>query len=99
MRPRTEEAVADVKGLAALAQQSSDAVIIKTPDGNIVEWNEAAERLYGYGREHVIGKPISVIAEAGEWGEMLALIKSVASGGPVQNFRTTRRARGGDDIA
>jgi two-component system, cell cycle sensor histidine kinase and response regulator CckA len=33
-----------------------DAVVITDPDGRIVDWNKAAERLYGYSREEVLGK-------------------------------------------
>jgi PAS domain S-box-containing protein len=95
----SEAAGADLEGLAALAARSSDAVVIKTPDGYIVEWNAAAEHLYGYARREVVGKPISVIGEAGQWAEMLGLIKAVTSGHPVQNLRTVRRGRRGVELA
>ena len=44
--------------LAAIVRSAPDAVISKTVDGIVTSWNAAAERLYGYRAEQMIGKPI-----------------------------------------
>jgi PAS domain-containing protein len=41
---------------AAVAEYSDDAVIRIGPDGIIKSWNPAAERMYGYSSEEMIGK-------------------------------------------
>ena len=42
--------------LAAIVEHSNDAIISKTLDGIIVNWNAAAERIYGYKAEEALGK-------------------------------------------
>ena len=41
--------------LAAVVEDSDDAILSKTLDGTILTWNKAAERMYGYRAEEVIG--------------------------------------------
>ena len=47
--------------LASIVDYSDDAIIGKSMDGIIVNWNKGAERLYGYSAEEVMGKPISIL--------------------------------------
>ena len=47
--------------LAAIVESSDDAIIGKTIEGIITDWNCGAERLYGYAAAEVIGRPISVL--------------------------------------
>lgn len=47
--------------LAAIIDNSDDAILSKTIDGIIRTWNVGAERLFGYAAEEAIGKPITII--------------------------------------
>ena len=47
--------------LASIVDYSDDAIIGKSLEGIIVNWNKGAERLYGYSAEEVVGKPISIL--------------------------------------
>ena len=47
--------------LASIVDYSDDAIIGKSLEGIIVNWNKGAERLYGYSAEEVMGKPISIL--------------------------------------
>jgi CheY-like chemotaxis protein len=47
--------------LAAVVEDSDDAILSKMLDGTILTWNKAAERMYGYRPEEVIGKNVSML--------------------------------------
>lgn len=46
---------------ADLFDQSPDAVIFAGPDGLILEWNRAAERIFGHTRAEALGRSLDVI--------------------------------------
>ena len=48
--------------LAAIVESSDEAIIGKTPEGIITNWNRAAERMYGYTAEEAVGQPVSILA-------------------------------------
>ncbi len=50
-----------VEQLAAIVESSDDAIVGKTLDGVILSWNAAAERMYGFAAEEVLGRRISLI--------------------------------------
>ncbi|KOG66138.1 hypothetical protein ADK76_03620, partial [Streptomyces griseoflavus] len=41
-----------------LVECSQDAILIKTLDGRVTFWNAAAQRLYGYRAQEVVGRHI-----------------------------------------
>ncbi len=51
----------------AWATFSPDAAIVEDADGNVVEFNAAAERLFGYLRADVIGRPLAERTWAEPW--------------------------------
>jgi PAS domain S-box-containing protein len=84
--------------LYALSESSPDAIIIKDAQGKILGWNQAAEMLYGFSAEEVVGKPISIIAPAGGWGEVLSLIGAARNGSVIRDWETTRRRKDGVEM-
>jgi PAS domain S-box-containing protein len=76
--------------LSSIVESSGDAIIGKDPNGTVISWNRAAERLYGYLADEMIGMPISRILppeEAGETEEFFSLIGQ----SPSAITRETRR--------
>jgi PAS domain S-box-containing protein len=40
---------------AALVESSDDAIVAKNTDGIVISWNPAAERLFGWSSEEMVG--------------------------------------------
>ena len=72
-----------------------DPIIGETLQGIINFWNPAAEKLYGYSSHEAIGKPVSMLAPAGQESELEALLLRVLQGQVIEAYETVRRARDG----
>ena len=47
--------------LAQLVENAGDAIVAAGTDGNIILWNAAAERIFGYTREEAMGRSLDLI--------------------------------------
>jgi PAS domain S-box-containing protein len=81
--------------LAAIVEHSDDAIISSTLDGIILSWNPAAEKLYGYSSQEIIGRSIQPVAPANRGGEIKAILEKVKAGKPVDHYETTRVRKDG----
>ncbi len=91
-RKQAEEATAR---LAAIVTSSSDAIIGKTLDGTVTTWNEAAERLFGYSSEEMIGQPIRRLIPPERQSEEDDILTRVGAGGILENYETVRQHKSG----
>lgn len=81
--------------LAAIVQSSADVIVGETLDGIITDWNPAAQVLYGYTAEEVIGRHLSLLHPLGDREEINALLTQVRAGATVGPFDTVRRHKDG----
>jgi PAS domain S-box-containing protein len=94
-RKKAEEVRAQ---LAAIVDSSDDAVVGASLDGIITSWNRGAARIFGYPRNQMIGKAISLLWLPGRHADERANIERLKRGERVQSFETTRRREDGHDI-
>ena len=85
--------------LCSLVRSSNDAIIGKTTEGVVVFWNPAAERLYGYDADEMIGREISILIPPDRPHELSSLLARVRAGETVRNFRTERLRKDGTRLA
>jgi len=81
--------------LAAIVDSSDDAIISKDLNGIIRSWNSAAQRIFGYTPEEVIGQSITMLAVPENVGEIPRILERVARGERIDHHETKRRTKDG----
>jgi two-component system, chemotaxis family, CheB/CheR fusion protein len=81
--------------LAAVVDSSDDAIISKRLDGTVTSWNKAAENLFGYTAEEMIGRPITRLFPEDRLEEEPGIIARIARGERVEHFETVRKTKHG----
>src|SRR5438132_5343905 len=90
-----KQAEESMQRLAAIVEHSNDAIMAVRPGGEIIAWNPAAERLYGYSAEEAIGQNILMTVPPDRQAEAKTLIRPSDGGEGIQNFETVRRRKDG----
>ena len=81
--------------LAAIVEDSDDAIFSKTTDGTILTWNKAAEAMYGYRQDEIIGRNVSMLLPPERPHEVEEILKRLRRGERLQHFETTRKTKDG----
>jgi PAS domain S-box-containing protein len=81
--------------LAAVVESSQDAIISRDLDGVVTSWNDAAERIFGYTAEEMVGQPMLRLIPAERQAEEAHIIESVRRGTALTHFETVRRTKSG----
>jgi PAS domain S-box-containing protein len=89
-REKAEEAHQQSERLAAIVQHSNDAIIAKTLDGIVTSWNPAAEKMYGYRSQEMVGASIDRLSPQSRTGELTAILARIRAGLAVDPFETRR---------
>jgi two-component system CheB/CheR fusion protein len=84
--------------LAAIVDSSDDAIVSKKLDGTITSWNAAAEKLFGYTADEMIGQPITRLFPADRLDEEPKIIAQIGRGERVEHFETIRKTKHGKHI-
>lgn len=89
---------AESSWLSAIITSSSDAIISKTLDGIIASWNPAAERVFGYTPQEMIGKSIRLLIPADRQQEEDEILATIQAGKTISNFETVRLRKDGSEL-
>lgn len=85
----------DSRRLALIVKQTADAIMIHDLDGNISFWNAAAQRMFGYAPEDIIGRSASLIIVPGRESELEQNLAAIALKKKIEHYDTQRVSRDG----
>ncbi|MFZ5866358.1 MAG: PAS domain S-box protein [Thermodesulfobacteriota bacterium] len=88
-------ALAERAFLASIVDSTDDAIIGKTLDGIILSWNAAAETMYGYSAQEVLGKSILMVVPPDRQDEIPRILARIKNGERVEHYETKRLNRSG----
>jgi two-component system sensor kinase FixL len=86
---------ADRLYLASIVESSHDAIIGVDLKGLVTAWNAAAERVFGYRPDEIVGHPVATLFPPGRREAESQLIQRVARGETVTHHRTQRVRKDG----
>src|SRR5450432_3309957 len=69
--------------LAAILESSDDAIIAKSLDGTILDWNPAAQRLFGYTAAQAVGQQMNLIVPPDRLKEEIQFLTRIRKGRQV----------------
>src|ERR1035437_5479262 len=92
---RRNEALENAQRMTAIVENSNDAIITKTRDGIVTSWNRAAERMYGYSSEEIIGKSIELLCPNERTGEIETILAKIRAGQHIEHLQTIRIRKDG----
>lgn len=81
--------------LAAIVDSSEDAIVSKDLNGIVETWNRAAERMFGYTADEMIGRPIHVIIPHERRSEEDRVLERIRAGMSIEHFETVRQRKDG----
>lgn len=87
---RLARAEAESSRLAAIVESSNDAIIGKTLNGRITNWNAAAQRMFGYTEDEAVGRQIQMLVPPELQSEETAILAQLSHGLPIPPFDTVR---------
>ena len=81
--------------LPAIVKSADDAIVGGTTGGLITTWNRAAERIYGYQAEEIIGESLAILYPAERTGEIEETLATIGRGERAVHCETVRRRKDG----
>lgn len=97
-RKAQEQALAEAnQTLEAVITASPDAIIMVDEAGAVTMWNDAAEDLFGWRREEVLGEHAPFVP-ADKRAEFEELIDQLEAGEPTSGYETVRLTKAGEHI-
>lgn len=89
------EAEEEIRRLASIVEGAEDAILARDMEGTVIAWNRAAERLYGYSADEVLGRNAELLEAPERAGETRALLASLSAGERIAMHETRRRRKDG----
>ncbi len=84
--------------LAAIVESAGEPIVGRDLDGTITSWNHAAEQLFGYRSDEIVGQPLATLCPPELDGETSQLFEKVQHGETIDQFDSVRVAKDGRHI-
>jgi PAS domain S-box-containing protein len=84
--------------LAAIVSSSEDAIRSQDLEGIITSWNSAAEQLYGYPAEAIVGQPVTLLFPPDRQEECTRIMERLRKGERVDHYETMRLRKDGSQV-
>jgi PAS domain S-box-containing protein len=84
--------------LAAIVDSSNDAIVSKDLNGIVISWNPAADKIFGYAAEEMIGRSIRTLIPPELQDDEERILATIARGERIEHFETTRLTKTGKRI-
>ena len=81
--------------LASIVESTHDAIIGVDLKGLVTAWNAAAERVFGYRSDEIMGRPVATLFPSARRDSESQLIQRVARGETLTHYRTQRVRKDG----
>ncbi len=95
---RLQPALAASQRLAAIIESSDDAIVSKDLNGIVTSWNPAAERIFGYTADEMIGRSITTIIPPELHDDERRILATIARGERIEHFETVRLTKSGEPV-
>ena len=88
-----------MRNLDSIIGSFQDAIMVFSLQGVVVNFNKAAERIFGYSAEEIIGQPVHTLyVSIDQWAEVRGILDSLLSGHNSVPIVATRRRKDGATI-
>jgi PAS domain S-box-containing protein len=81
--------------MSLIVDSSQDAIIGKTLDGVITQWNKGAQQMYGYTPQEIIGRNITTLCPKDHVDEIPGILDRIRRGERVEYFESVRVTKDG----
>ncbi len=85
--------------LAAIVDSSDEPIISKDLNGTIISWNQAAERVFGYSAEEIVGHSILRLIPPDRHHEEDQILSKLRAGERIDHYETMRVRKNGEKFS
>ena len=82
--------------LAAIVDSAEDCIFAKALDATILTWNAAAQRMYGYTPEEIVGRRVHALAPPDRQTEIDEIMDRIRAGQRIEHFESERIRKNGE---